>query len=160
MGWGVSVGMKVICTNKKARYNYEIIEKMEAGIVLKGTEVKALREGQASLNDSYAAIDQEEVYLYNSHISPYSMGNRFNHEPRRTRKLLMHANEIRRLIGKVQEKGLTLIPVRLYFNDEGKVKVEIGLARGKRLYDKRRTIAERDAKRELRREIKDKERKG
>ena len=152
--------MKVICTNKKARYNYEIIEKMEAGIVLKGTEVKALREGQASLNDSYAAIDQEEVYLYNSHISPYSMGNRFNHEPRRTRKLLMHANEIRRLIGKVQEKGLTLIPVRLYFNDEGKVKVEIGLARGKRLYDKRRTIAERDAKRELRREIKDKERKG
>lgn len=152
--------MKVICTNKKARYDYEIIEKMEAGIVLKGTEVKALREGQASLNDSYAAIDQEEVYLYNSHISPYSMGNRFNHEPRRTRKLLMHANEIRRLIGKVQEKGLTLIPVRLYFNDEGKVKVEIGLARGKRLYDKRRAIAERDAKRELRREVKDKERKG
>ena len=152
--------MKVICTNKKARYDYEIIEKMEAGIVLKGTEVKALREGQASLNDSYAAIDQEEVYLYNSHISPYSMGNRFNHEPRRTRKLLMHANEIRRLIGKVQEKGLTLIPVRLYFNDAGKVKVEIGLARGKRLYDKRRAIAERDAKRELRREVKDKERKG
>lgn len=151
--------MKVVCTNKKARRDYDILEEMEAGIVLKGTEVKALREGKASLNESYASIDREEIYLYNSHISPYSMGNRFNHEPRRTRKLLMHANEISRLIGKVQEKGLTLIPIRLYFNDAGRVKVEIGLARGKRLYDKRRAIAERDAKREMRREIKDKERK-
>jgi SsrA-binding protein len=151
--------VKVVCTNKKARRDYELIEKMEAGIVLRGTEVKALREGKASLNEAYASIEHEELFLYNSSISPYSMGNRFNHEPRRTRKLLMHGREIKRLIGKVQEKGLTLIPVRLYFTDAGKVKVEIALARGKRLYDKRRAIAERDAKRDLSREIKDKERK-
>ena len=130
---------------------------MEAGLVLVGTEVKSLRDGQAQLKDSFAAIDDGELYLYNAHINPYRMGNRFNHEPTRTRKLLMHEREIRRLIGKIQEKGLTLIPLRLYFNDSGRVKVELGLARGKRSYDKRREIADRDAKREMRRAVKDKE---
>ena len=151
--------MKIICTNRKARRDYEILETMEAGLVLVGTEVKSLREGHAQLKDSFAAIDDGELYLYNAHINPYRMGNRFNHEPTRTRKLLMHEREIRRLIGKIREKGLTLIPLRLYFNDAGRVKVELGLARGKRSYDKRREIAERDAKREMRRAVKDKERK-
>ncbi|MCK4350491.1 MAG: SsrA-binding protein SmpB [Candidatus Krumholzibacteria bacterium] len=149
--------MKIICTNRKARRDYEILETMEAGLVLVGTEVKSLRDGQAQLKDSFAAIDDGELYLYNAHINPYRMGNRFNHEPTRTRKLLMHEREIGRLIGKIQEKGLTLIPLRLYFNDSGRVKVELGLARGKRSFDKRREIAERDAKREIRRAIKDKE---
>lgn len=149
--------MKIICTNRKARRDYEILETMEAGLVLVGTEVKSLRDGQAQLKDSFAAIDDGELYLYNAHINPYRMGNRFNHEPTRTRKLLMHEREIRRLIGKIQEKGLTLIPLRLYFNDSGRVKVELGLARGKRSYDKRREIADRDAKREMRRAVKDKE---
>jgi SsrA-binding protein len=149
--------MKIICTNRKARRDYEILETMEAGIVLVGTEVKSLREGHAQLKDSFGGIDDGELYLYNAHINPYRMGNRFNHEPTRTRKLLMHEREIRRLIGKIQEKGLTLIPLRLYFNDSGKVKVELGLARGKRAYDKRREIAERDAKREMRRAEKEKE---
>jgi SsrA-binding protein len=152
--------MKIISTNRRARHDYTILETMEAGIVLKGTEVKALREGRANLQDSYASVDEEELWLHNTHISPYSMGNRFNHDPTRTRKLLMHAREIRRLIGKVQEKGLTLIPLRLYFNDSGKVKVEIGLGKGKKAYDKRRAIAERDAKRELRRAVREKERRG
>lgn len=149
--------MKIICTNRKARRDYEIIETMEAGIVLVGTEVKSLRDGHAHLKDSFAAIDDGELYLHNAHINPYRMGNRFNHEPTRTRKLLMHEREIRRLIGKIQEKGLTLIPLRLYFNDSSRVKVELGLARGKRSYDKRREIAERDAKREMRRAEKEKE---
>lgn len=149
--------MKIICTNRKARRDYEILETMEAGLVLVGTEVKSLRDGQAQLKDSFAAIDDGELYLYNAHINPYRMGNRFNHEPTRTRKLLMHEREIGRMIGKIQEKGLTLIPLRLYFNDSGRVKVELGLARGKRSYDKRREIAERDAKREMRRAVKDKE---
>ncbi len=156
---GVSRGMKNICTNRKARHDYQILEKMEAGLVLKGTEVKALREGQANLRDSYAAVEDGELYLHNSHISHYSMGNRFNHDPTRTRKLLMHAREIKRIYGKVREKGLTLVPLRLYFNDAGRVKVELGLARGRRTFDKRREIAERDAKREMRRAFKDRERK-
>ena len=151
--------MTNICTNRKAKRDYFIVETMEAGIVLKGTEVKSLRAGHAHLKDSYAALDRDELYLYNVHISPYAMGNRFNHEPTRTRKLLMHSHQIKRLIGKVQEKGLTLVPLRLYFNEKGKVKVEIGLARGKRAIDKRRSIAERDAKRDMRRELKEKERK-
>ncbi len=149
--------MKLICTNRKARRDYQILETMEAGLVLVGTEVKSLRDGHAQLKDSFAGIEDGELYLYNAHINPYRMGNRFNHEPTRTRKLLMHEREIRRLIGKIQEKGLTLIPLRLYFNDSGKVKVELGLARGKKAFDKRRDIAERDAKREMERAVKDKE---
>ncbi len=151
--------MKIVCTNRKARRDYEILETMEAGIVLWGTEVKSLRGGGAHLKDSYAAVEREEIFLYNAHIAPYEMGNRFNHEPTRTRKLLMHAREIKRLLGKIQEKGLTLIPLKLYFNDAGKVKVELGLAKGRRAYDKRHAIAERDAKRDMQRALKDEERK-
>ena len=151
--------MKIVCTNRKARRDYEILETMEAGIVLWGTEVKSLRGGGAHLKDSYAAVEREELFLFNAHISPYEMGNRFNHEPTRTRKLLMHAREIKRLLGKIQEKGLTLIPLKLYFNDAGMVKVELGLAKGRRAYDKRHAIAERDAKREMQRALKDEERK-
>jgi SsrA-binding protein len=151
--------MKVICTNRRVRHDYHILETMEAGIALVGTEVKSLREGQANLKDSYAAINMGELFLHNAHISPYSKGNRANHDPTRKRKLLMHDREIRRLIGRVQEKGFTLVPLRLYFNDAGKVKVEIGLAKGKREIDKRRQIAEREAERDLRREIKERERK-
>ena len=114
--------MKIVCTNRKARRDYEILETMEAGVVLQGTEVKSLRGGGAHLRDSYAAIEREEIFLYNAHIAPYEQGNRFNHEPLRTRKLLMHSREIHRLLGKIQEKGLTLIPLKLYFNDAGKVK--------------------------------------
>lgn len=150
--------MKIVCTNRKARHDYEILENMEAGIVLKGTEVKSLRAGNAHLKDSFAAIENGELYLFNAHISPYKQGNRFNHEPTRTRKLLVHAREIKRLIGKIQEKGLTLVPLKLYFTDKGKVKVELGLARGKKSFDKRRTIAERDAKREMDRAVKEKDR--
>ncbi|MCU0640304.1 MAG: SsrA-binding protein SmpB [Candidatus Krumholzibacteria bacterium] len=150
--------MKIICTNRKARHDYEILETIEAGMVLRGTEVKSLRAGNAQLKDSYAAIEGNELFLLNAHISPYEMGNRFNHEPTRTRKLLVHAKEIKRLLGKTQEKGLTLVPLKLYFNDAGKVKVELGLARGKKSYDKRRAIADRDAKRELARAVKEKDR--
>lgn len=151
--------MKIICTNRRARHDYNIVDTMETGIVLVGTEVKSLREGQAHLKDSYASIDRGELWLHNAHISPYSKGNRFNHDPTRKRKLLMHDSEIRRLIGRVQEKGFTLVPLKLYFNDAGKVKVELGLAKGKREIDKRRQISERDAERDLRREIKERERK-
>jgi len=151
--------MKIVCSNRKARRDYEILETMEAGMVLRGTEVKSLRRGGAHLKDSYAAIESGELFLYNAHIAPYEMGNRFNHEPLRTRKLLMHSREIGRLLGKIQEKGLTLIPLKIYFNDAGKVKVELGLAKGRRAYDKRREIADRDAKREMRRALKDEERR-
>jgi SsrA-binding protein len=149
--------MKIVCTNRKAMRDYEILEKMEAGIVLQGTEVKSLRSGGAHLKDSYASVENGELFLFSAHISPYKQGNRYNHEPTRTRKLLMHEREIRRLLGKIQEKGLTLIPLKLYFNDSGRIKVELGLARGRRAYDKRREIADRDAKREMRRAQKDEE---
>jgi SsrA-binding protein len=151
--------MKIVCTNRKARHDYNIVETMEAGIVLVGTEVKSLRENAAHLKDSYAAIDGGELWLHNAHISVYSKGNRYNHEPTRKRKLLVHEREIRRLYGKLQERGFTLVPLKLYFNDAGKVKVELGLARGKRDIDKRRTIAEHDAERDLQREIKERERR-
>jgi len=151
--------MKIVCTNRKARRDYEILETMEAGMVLRGTEVKSLRGGGAHLKDAYAAVEREELFLHNAHIAPYEMGNRFNHEPTRTRKLLMHAREIRRLLGKIKEKGLTLVPLKIYFNDAGKVKIELGLAKGRRAYDKRREIADRDAKRDMERALKDSERK-
>ena len=109
--------MKIVCTNRKARRDYEILETMEAGMVLWGTEVKSLRKGGAHLKDAFAAVEREELFLYNAHIAPYEMGNRYNHEPLRTWKLLMHAREIRRLLGKIKEKGLTLVPLKLYYND-------------------------------------------
>ena len=132
--------------NRKALHDYHILDRWEAGIVLKGSEVKSLREGKASLKDAYAKIDSAEIYLVNLHISPYDPAAHENHDPRRIRKLLLHRKEIRRLIGKVVEKGLTLVPLALYFKD-GRVKVELALATGKRKYDKRASIREKDLER-------------
>ena len=145
-------GEKVIATNRKARHDYEILETYEAGLVLKGTEVKSLREGQVNFKDSYAAIDRGEGWLIGCHIAPYHHGTDANHDPDRSRKLLLHRREIARLLGKVAERGLTLIPLRLYFK-EGRAKLEIGLARGKKLHDKRASIRERDARREMDKEV-------
>lgn len=145
---------KVICSNRKAHYEYEILETYEAGISLKGTEVKSLRNNQANLMDSLARIERGEVFLFNCHISQYPFGNIQNHEPTRMRKLLLKRQEINRLIGKTQEKGLTLIPLRLYFK-KGKAKVELGLAKGKRLYDKREVIKKREHEKEIRRTMKE-----
>jgi SsrA-binding protein len=141
---------KIVTVNRKARHDYEILETYEAGLVLTGTEVKSLRAGRANLKDSYARVEKGEAWLYNMHISPYTHGNIYNHDPTRPRKLLLHRSEIRRLTGKVEERGLTLVPLRIYFKN-GYAKVELALARGKKLYDKRRDIAKRDAERELRR---------
>jgi SsrA-binding protein len=140
-------GEKVVSTNKKAYHEYFILEKMEAGICLLGTEVKAIREGRLNLKDSYATIQSGEAFLFKCHISPYSHGNLENHDPTRSRKLLLHQREIRKLIGKTQEKGLTLVPLRVYFK-KGKIKVELGVARGKKLIDKRETERRKDADRE------------
>ena len=145
--------IKLITQNRKARHDYLILDTIEAGVVLQGTEVKSLRAGRANLKDSYARVEKGEVYLYGMHISPYEQGNRYNHHPRRTRKLLLHRHEIKRLIGKVQEKGLTLVPLRLYF-DHGIAKVELALAKGKKQYDRRHAIAERDNQREMQRALK------
>jgi len=147
---------KVISTNRKARHDYHIEETYEAGIVLTGTEVKSVRNTRVNLKDSYARVDNGEIFLYNMHISPYEQGNRFNHEPMRVRKLLMHKAEIGRLAGKTQEKGYSLIPLKVYLK-KGLVKIELGLAKGKKLYDKRRDIAERDSKREMERAFRDKQ---
>ena len=143
---------KLIAQNRKARHDYAIIDTYEAGIALTGTEVKSLRAGRASLVDGFATIDDGEIFLRNVHIPEYTQGSWTNHEPRRTRKLLLHRAEITRLIGKTRESGLTLVPLSLYFS-EGKVKVELALARGKRSYDKRQDLARRDADREVRRAI-------
>ena len=144
---------KNITVNRKARHEYSILQTYEAGIVLTGTEVKSLREGKANLVDSYASLDKGEVWLHSAHISEYRQGNINNHDPVRTRKLLLNKSEIRKLIGKVKEKGLTLIPLRLYFK-KGKVKVELALAKGKKVYDKRASIAKRDFERDQERKIK------
>jgi SsrA-binding protein len=141
-------GRKVIAQNRKARHDYSILDTYEAGIALTGTEVKSLRAGRASLVDGYATIKDGEVWLSGIHIAEYAEGTWTNHEPRRTRKLLLHKAEILRLIGKIRESGLTLVPLSMYFSD-GKVKVEIALARGKRTYDKRQDLARRDADREI-----------
>lgn len=148
---------KTIIDNRKARHEYEFLEKFEAGIELKGTEVKSLRAGKANLTDAFARIEQGEVWLYNLHISPYDFGNINNHEEKRPRRLLLHKNEIARLYAAVREKGLTLIPVRLYFS-QALVKVELALARGKKLYDKRDTMAARDSKRQIERAMKERSR--
>ncbi len=141
-------GRKVIVSNRKARHDYTILDTYEAGIALMGTEVKSLREGRASLVDSFATVDDGEVWLRNLHIPEYTMGTWTNHTPRRTRKLLLHKGEILRLIGKTKESGLSLVPLSMYFKD-GKVKVELALARGKKSYDKRQALAKRDAEREM-----------
>jgi SsrA-binding protein len=140
---------KTAATNKKAFHDYFILDKLEAGLSLLGTEVKSIREGRINLKDSYAVIKRGEPFLINCHISPYSHGNRENHDPTRERKLLLHQKEIRKLIGKTQEKGLTLIPLRVYLK-RGRFKVELGVARGKKLYDKRETERRKEADREAR----------
>jgi SsrA-binding protein len=149
-------GIKIASENRKARHEYHIHENYEAGIALTGTEVKSLRAGKANLQDAFARIENGELWLYNMHISPYEQGNRYNHEPLRTRKLLMHKQEIMKLIGQTKEKGYTLIPLKAYFT-RGKVKIDLGLATGKKLYDKRQDIAERDAKREIDRAFRDRQ---
>ena len=144
-------GEKVISTNRKARHDFEILETYEAGLVLRGTEVKSLREGQVNFKDSYASIDRGEAWLVGCHIAPYHHGTDANHDPERRRKLLLHKREIARLLGKIAERGLTLIPLRLYFK-AGRVKVELGLARGKKLHDKRASLRERESRREMEKE--------
>ena len=145
---------KVISTNRKAFHNYTILETVEAGLALRGTEVKSLRDSQVNFKDCYASIDDNEAWLIGCHITPYHHGSDANHDPERRRKLLLHRREISRLLGKVAERGLTLIPLRLYFKG-GRAKVELGLARGKKLHDKRDSIRERDERREMAREARD-----
>jgi len=153
---GKDSGEKVVATNRKAYHDYHIEEKLEAGIVLKGTEVKSLREGRVNLKDSYASVDHNEMILHHCHISPYSHGNIMNPDPVRPRKLLLHRKEINRLLGQIQQKGLTLIPLRIYFSPRGHAKVEVGLAKGKKQYDRREAIKEREAGREVERAMKSK----
>jgi SsrA-binding protein len=141
-----------VATNRQASHRYHLLDRWECGLVLQGTEVKALRDGKAQIKDGYASVRDGEVWLHNVHIPPYGPASRENHEPERPRKLLMHKREIERLIGKTREKGLTLVPTRLYFSD-GRAKVEIALARGKDVGDKRQTIKEREMKREMERAI-------
>jgi SsrA-binding protein len=137
-----------IAVNRRARHEYHVEEAIEAGIVLTGSEVKALREGKVNLKDSHARIERGEVWLWNVHVSPYGPASQFGHDPTRTRKLLLHANEIERLQGKVKERGLTLVPLRMYFKD-GRAKVELALVRGKKQHDKREAIREREVRREV-----------
>ena len=146
-------GMKLIANNKKAYHDYFILETYEAGIALHGTEVKSLRMGKCSIKEAFIRVENEEVYVYGMHICPYEKGNIFNKDPLRVRKLLLHKSEIRKLLGKTKEKGMTLVPLKVYFKDS-LVKVEIGLAKGKKLYDKRQDIAKKDQQREAQRDFK------
>jgi SsrA-binding protein len=143
-----------VAVNRRARHDYAIEDTLEAGLVLTGTEIKSIRAGRANLAEAYARIERGEAWLIGAHIAPYEQGNRNNHEPTRTRKLLMHRDQIAELVGKTQAKGFTLVPLRLYIRD-GLAKLEVGIARGKKAHDKRRTIAERDMRRELEREGKE-----
>jgi SsrA-binding protein len=145
-------GKKIIASNRRARHEYTIEDTVEAGLVLTGTEVKSLRAGRATLTDGFGQITDSEAWLHGVHIPEYTQGTWTNHEPRRTRKLLLHRKEIDRLASSIRERGLTLVPLSLYFRD-GKVKIELGLARGKHTYDKRRDLAKRDAAREVEREL-------
>jgi len=150
----ITRGEKLVAQNKKAFHDYHIEERFEAGIVLTGTEIKSIRQGKVNLRDSFAQVRRGEVTLHNMHISPYEQGNRYNHEPLRTRKLLLHRTEINKLIGSIKEKGFTLVPLRLYLKN-GLAKVEIALAKGKKEYDKRETLKKKDAQREIEKAIKD-----
>jgi SsrA-binding protein len=150
------VSKKIVCTNKKAYHDYTVESTMEAGAVLTGPEVKSLRAGRANLKDGYAVIEKDEVWLYNVHISPYSHATNTHVDPLRTRKLLLNRREIRKLVGKVKEKGFALIPTKIYFIDNGKVKIELALARGKKLYDKRAALKKKQSDREIEREYKTK----
>ena len=148
--------MKLIAENRRARFDYFIDDTVEAGLQLTGTEVKSLRNGRANIAESYAAVEGRDIVLVNADIPPYQQANRFNHEPRRPRKLLLHRKQIDRLIGAVQREGRTIIPTKLYWNDKGLAKLEIGLAKGKKLHDKRETAAERDWQRDKARLMRDK----
>ncbi|MGB2907685.1 MAG: SsrA-binding protein SmpB [Candidatus Aminicenantaceae bacterium] len=149
-----SSGARVIAKNKKAFFNYEILETFEAGIALLGSEVKSIREGRISLKESYAEVRDGEVFLVSCHISPYPPANRLNHEPLRERKLLLHSREIKRMLGKIKEKGLTLVPTQIVITAKNRIKVELSLARGKRTHQKREVIRERDRDREMQAELK------
>ncbi len=149
-----AAGEKPIASNRRARHDFDVLETHEAGLVLRGTEVKSLRDGRADLKESYARIERGEVWLLGCHISPYAQGNRANHDPLRPRKLLLHRGEINRLLGRVMEKGLTLVPLRLYFK-HGRAKVELGLARGRKTLDKRQVIREREERREMQRAVRE-----
>ena len=146
----MSIG-KLISNNKKARHDYFFEETLECGVVLTGTEIKSVRSGGINLRDSYAKVDDGEVWVYNMHISPYEQGNRYNTDPLRPKKLLLHKQEIRKLVGLTTQKGLTLVPVQVYLNNKGIVKLELAVARGKKLYDKRDDLAKRDAQRDMER---------
>jgi len=145
---------KTAATNRKAFHDYSIEEKVEAGLILKGTEVKSLREGRVNLREAYATVNPGKAVLHNCHIGEYSHGNIMNHEPLRSRGLLLHKRELKKLVGKVQQKGLTLVPLRIYFNGRGKAKVELALARGKKTYDRREAVKKREANREMERAVK------
>lgn len=144
----------IVLQNRKARHDFEVLDSYETGIVLRGTEVKSLRDGRVVLKDSYATVERGEVFLHNVHISHYEGGNNFNHETERSRKLLLHSSEIRRLAGKTQQQGLTLVPLKIYFK-RGKAKIELGLVRGKKEFDKRHTLAKRQADRDVERALKE-----
>ena len=146
---------KLVAGNKKARHDYFIEDTYEAGIVLTGTEIKSVRQGKVSIKESYAKIEKGEVFIYGMNISPYEQGNRFNVDALRPRKLLLHKQEIRKLIGFTPLKGMTLVPLSMYINEDGRAKVELAVARGKKLYDKRQTIARRDAARDIDRKMKE-----
>ena len=148
------MGEKLLCQNKKAHHNYFIEETFEAGIALVGTEVKSLRLGKGNLKDSYVQIEEGEAFLHHTHISPYPYGHQFNHDPERVRKLLLHKREIRRLMGKTQERGFTLVPLKMYLKN-GRIKIQLGLAKGKTGVDKRETLKKRAADREIERVMKD-----
>ncbi len=149
------MGEQTVALNRRARHDYTIDETFEAGIVLTGTEIKSVRARKVNLADAYARVELGEAWLIGAHIAPWEGGNRLNHEPKRTRKLLLHRSEIDELLGRAARKGQTIVPLRLYISDRGRAKVELGLARGKQLHDKRRDIAERDARREVARELAD-----
>jgi SsrA-binding protein len=146
---------ETVAVNRKARHNYTISDTFEAGIVLTGTEIKSIRQGKANLSDAYARVEKGEAWLVGAHIAPFEQGNRYNHVPKRDRKLLLHRAEIDQLMGKAAAKGLTVVPLSLYINDRGRAKLELGLAKGKQLYDRRRDIADRDSRRDMEREIAD-----
>jgi SsrA-binding protein len=150
------MGFKVLATNRKAGHEYFLLDKYEAGLVLQGSEIKSMRAGHVSLAEAYVRVDGDEAWLVDAHIAPYEQASIFNHEPRRQRKLLLHRNEIRELWDQVRQKGVTIVPLRVYLK-EGRAKVEIAVAKGKKLYDKREAIAKRDAAREVERQIRNRE---
>jgi SsrA-binding protein len=146
---------KTIALNRRARHEFNIDETFEAGIVLRGTEIKSIRAGKVTLSDAYARVERDEAWLIGAHIAQFEQANRYNHEPKRIRKLLLHRSEIDELLGRAKAKGQTIVPLRLYLTGKGRAKVELGLARGKNLHDRRRDIADRDAKRDVARELAD-----